>query len=400
MIWGIVPNEILFGAIGSVSEYPKFEYSQNDLKRAGKMLASDMPYDENNLERTEKYIEVFKMAYSWRNSHIYPMRRIQHELGGRVRAIKRSGFSYSRVKRMVSIRKKLSRTTTKFNQIQDLGGCRAILNTAEAYSEIIEEYKNGISAHTLRLDRDYVASPKPSGYRGHHFVLQFQSEPESYQYHDRQIEVQVRTVLQHAWATALEAVGMMKNQDLKGGEGDADWLRLFALMASEFAEEERCAIVPGTPQSRVERRRELVELDKKLRALVFLENINTAISYIPRYYGGGKLFLIELDIVNKNVNVEAIRQPINAAEQYMQIEQSRPGVISVLTEIEKAHDLKRAFPNYFGDVQIFCDHLNQVINPDKAGKIAERATRRVQGAKSTYGDLSWLREYQSRHRRK
>jgi len=41
--------------------------------------------------------------------------------------------------------------------------------------------------------------------------------------------------LQHAWATAVEAVGIFTKQALKSNIGDGEWLRLFALMSSEIA---------------------------------------------------------------------------------------------------------------------------------------------------------------------
>ena len=105
-----------------VSAYPHFDFNLNDLKRASKVLGRSMPYEDGNEEQLEKYRLAFRHAYSWRDVHIYPMRKINYELSGKRRAKGRKGISYSRLKRMPSIRNKLSLSTTKLNQMQDLGG--------------------------------------------------------------------------------------------------------------------------------------------------------------------------------------------------------------------------------------------------------------------------------------
>jgi ppGpp synthetase/RelA/SpoT-type nucleotidyltranferase len=135
----------------------------------------------------------------------------------------------------------------------------------------VKLYRQSDSAHGLRGDRSYIETPKPGGYRSHHFVLEFlgSSQDEAI-YNGLRIELQIRTRLQHAWATAVEAVGLVRNEDLKAGEGDADWLRLFELMASEIAHLERCPLVPGTPEHVAARTREIKVLDKKLGAASML----------------------------------------------------------------------------------------------------------------------------------
>jgi len=47
------------------------------------------------------------------------------------------------------------------------------------------------------------------------------------------IEVQFRSQLQRAWATALETAAIFLQQDLKAGQGDKRWLRFFVLMGRQ-----------------------------------------------------------------------------------------------------------------------------------------------------------------------
>jgi len=47
--------------------------------------------------------------------------------------------------------------------------------------------------------------------------------------------MQIRSRVQHAWATAVETVDMFSGQALKSSHGDDKWLRFFAVAASEMA---------------------------------------------------------------------------------------------------------------------------------------------------------------------
>ena len=52
--------------------------------------------------------------------------------------------------------------------------------------------------HVLVNEDDYIANPKPSGYRSLHLAYRFQSRGHS-QYIKLMFEVQLRTPTQHAW---------------------------------------------------------------------------------------------------------------------------------------------------------------------------------------------------------
>jgi hypothetical protein len=50
---------------------------------------------------------------------------------------------------------------------------------------------------------NYIEKPKPDGYRGVHLIIKYRSTAKR-EYKDQNIEVQIRSRLQHAWATAVE----------------------------------------------------------------------------------------------------------------------------------------------------------------------------------------------------
>ena len=46
--------------------------------------------------------------------------------------------------------------------------------------------------------------------------------------------MQIRTAIQHSWATAVEMVGLFRKESLKSGFGDIKWLRFFELVSELF----------------------------------------------------------------------------------------------------------------------------------------------------------------------
>jgi ppGpp synthetase/RelA/SpoT-type nucleotidyltranferase len=102
-------------------------------------------------------------------------------------------------------------------RMQDIGGCRAIFPTVE---DVYTCQKNMLASRMQhnppKNHKDYIESPKESGYRGIHIVYEFTSKSQKYAtYNGMLVEVQLRTVVQHAWATAVETVGIFTGESLK-----------------------------------------------------------------------------------------------------------------------------------------------------------------------------------------
>ncbi|MGN7770766.1 RelA/SpoT domain-containing protein [Phyllobacterium sp. 22552] len=344
-----------------MAEFVSPRYTKSDVAHAGKLLLKGFPATD---EGYRDAVEAFRIAYNWRNAHFLPLYRIRHELSGKARGYRLNAITASRMKRMQSIRKKLSTTTLRLNQIQDLGGCRAILANMDELKSLVAFYQHGGSAHTFSRQKDYIEAPKEGGYRSHHIILQFQGGEEYPAHSNLQIEMQIRTELQHSWATAVEAVGLYRNEDLKGGQGNPDWLRLFELMSSELALSEECAIVPGTsPDSKV-RKEELIELERRIGAIKTLESFKQAIHYSNYYEKSSfKFFLIQYDNANHEVTVAPYRKFEASASQYALEERNNGSRNTVLVEIDRVENLKKAYPNYFLDVGKFVYHLKKAIFP-------------------------------------
>ena len=354
-----------------MAEYTPCKFSKRQIIEAGRVLAGDIRYDPNDLSDA---LNVFRIARSWREANVYPMRRVRAELQGKIRVAKAPAITAARVKRMVSIRKKLRSTYYTLYQMQDIAGCRAIINTQHDLEAVMQPYLDGDCRHSIVRVDDHIASPQATGYRSHHLILKF-NDPEGDQGFNRHfIEVQFRSRKQHSWATAVEAVGLVRGEDLKGGHGNPDWLRLFQIMAGEFADDEETPPVPGVSPSSAERRLELLDLDRRLLAVDTLDTYNNAILDTTRFHRpSAPYYLIEYDIRRMALEVRPFFGARAGSENYAAAE-NKAGVNSVLVEVEKVADLREAYPNYFLDVGAFVARLRRSLRNERRPRFVDWLT--------------------------
>jgi len=135
-----------------------------------------------------------------------------------------------RLKRVPTIIDKLTREPTmQLANMQDIGGCRAVLNSVDEVRRVQKRLSK--NRPPLRV-ADYIDSPRASGYRGVHVIVA---------YDDRPIEVQLRTRMMHDWAITVEDLSGRLEFDLKSGVGPQpvlDWLAATseAMVAEEAGE--------------------------------------------------------------------------------------------------------------------------------------------------------------------
>lgn len=305
---------------------------------------------------------------NWRSSHAFPLNTFQVTLRQRARRVETDPLIAQRIKRRSSIESKLHRySTMKLSQMQDIGGCRVILTSSVAVDALAERYRAAKrSKHILVRDDDYQRNPKPSGYRGIHLIYRYRSD-EKPTYNGLQIEIQMRSRLQHAWATAVETVGTFVGQALKSSQGEDDWLKFFALMGSEIAVREGLPTVPGTPTDRDEIRRELHPCVAGLEVIERLEGYGKALQLMEdRVLPSHHYYLLELDTDSNRLTIRGYDQAelVQASEQYQALEQSLAGIAGrdvVLVKTESLIALRRAYPNYFADTTEFLKIVRDAI---------------------------------------
>jgi Region found in RelA / SpoT proteins len=339
------------------------KYSKKAVSRAGDILISDSA----ELESLNEAIEVIS---NWRSSHGYPLQVIKNTLGNRAKRIDRSAIIAQRLKRLSSIESKLRRLDqTRLAGMQDIGGCRAILKTVKQVNELVSKYKeikNPAGRPTLIDSDNYIEYPKASGYRGIHLIFKYQSlAPNCSVFNGHKIEIQLRSRIQHYWATAVETASSFLGESLKSDEGDERWLRFFALASSRLAFIEHSEIVPNTPIDTDELLDELYKLWTELDVETFLSGCRV----VTEKSGDGRYqkshtFLLQLDSAEKVVYIYGYQKPElkRATEDYLAMEKeyaNQPKMQVVLVEVDSLAKLKSAYPNYYADTGQFLGLLKE-----------------------------------------
>lgn len=248
-------------------EVPK--YSKSEINKAGSIIANPSSTKE---DRDNALI----ILNNWRAAHTYPLQVICSNL----RLRNPGAIVVQRLKRLDSITGKIERfPDMSLYRMQDLGGCRVIVDTVDQVYEAIEKYKNSRIRHILKREYDYIQNPKDSGYRSYHMVYQFRSDKKETYNKNMLIEIQFRTKLQHIWATAVEMMGIYTKSNLKSSQGNEDILRFFVLISSVFAKMENTPICSNTSNDYNMLISEIKQIDKKINIVSRLSALSVAINH-------------------------------------------------------------------------------------------------------------------------
>ena len=339
------------------------QYSRAQVDRAGAMLI-DLSVSFRERE------EAWEIANNWRSSHSYPLNHFQVALRQKANQIDPSNLVAQRLKRRSSIELKLKdNSAMKLSQMQDLGGCRAIVATIAHVDKLVELYDVSRMNHERLRTYDYIREPKDSGYRGIHLVYRYISHSErGGPYDGLRIEVQLRSPLQHAWATAVEIAGTFTGQALKSSHGSQDWLRFFQLMGTEIALQEKSAPVPDTPTDNAQLVKELRSCVRDLDVIHLLQAWTRSIkAHEDQVLPNAHYFRVELDANTQRLTITsyAKNQIEQAQQEYTQREQAlrgQPGADVVLVSGVSLKELPRAYPNYYLDTTAFVRELERAIS--------------------------------------
>jgi putative GTP pyrophosphokinase len=250
-------------------------------------------------------------------------------------------------------------------RMQDVGGLRAVVETVAQVRRLQEIYCDGSLAHELVDVDDYIDRPKQSGYRSLHLIYKYKNAGAP-AYDGLSLELQLRTRLQHAWATAVETIGSFLNQALKSSEGPAEWLDYFKVVSSAFALMEKCPV--GEQHAALAPReiyRLAIDQGARLDVKRKLNAFAVAANAISSSNAGGNFHLIVLDAVERTVSVASFGkkrlEEANAA--YAEAERrasEHPDMQTVLVATSSVEALRRAFPNYFLDTKQFLNALSRM----------------------------------------
>lgn len=338
-------------------------YPKNKVDSAGEILSKKITLKDSKKQR--EFIDVF---HNWRSSHAYPMHIIMMSLKKLAKEIEENALCVQRLKRVSSTIYKLRRFTMTLSQMQDLAGCRVVMPNVNLARKLSEEYISRKKRHKRikKREKNYINSPKDDGYRSIHLVYEYYSTNEGKAiFNEKMVEIQIRSKLQHLWATAVETVDLFETDKIKFGGGNKKWKRFFTLISSAFAMIENCPPVPNTPTNKRELYSEIVKLEKELKVSEHMVGWAHSLNYLKSK--DGKYFILILDIRKKQISAISFRKNEKNFSKflgkYSKLEEEHSNEEDydvVLIGADNINEVSKAYPNYFADTNEFLKHLYDI----------------------------------------
>jgi len=344
-------------------------HSRSHVKRSGEVLRkSEDPFNET---------EAMSALNNWKAAHELPLHYIMRTIKQYVKKVSNVSTVVQRRKRTESILLKLAQQPKlDLARMQDLVGFRVVFRHEDKKKNLdcIEELIQKISSSKMRSKvtrlTNYIDEPRNSGYRSVHAIFKYKS-PKYPTHNNMQVELQIRTKMQHMWATAVETVGMFERSNLKQELGDEKWLEFFRLMSKLMAIDEGTLQVESEQKHNLRIR--LSELSTEIEASnvmreILLQNVLLEGTYIrlrkKTTYKSGYYLILKLDLEpileKRNPTIELRTFNKNdeetATKIYGEMEKEanlNEGGYVLLAKSDDIKNLRYGFPNYFADIGEF-----------------------------------------------
>lgn len=355
--------------------WTKPQYSAGRINRAGDLIIGNTECGPDDLD------EALAVIGNWRACHAYPLLAARMTLTARAKSVDKRAIIAQRLKRLWSIQIKLLRNENMaLSQVQDIGGCRAVVGSVMQVDKLVKLYDDWTGARPLVgaefvKKYDYIRVPKKDGYRSVHLIYKYRSASKAQaDWNGLRIEIQIRSRLQHAWATAVETVDTFTRQTIKVGGGKEGWRRFFLLMSTAIAHNENRPICEGCPSTKDELRTELKQLARELNVKSVLRGWSRAMKRLPsRTMKNAAVYLLYLDTTEGAERIKITGFPTakdaKASETYLSTEKAikdEPHLNAVLVSARSVQALNSAFPNYFADTRVFLKAVDGALSASSA----------------------------------
>lgn len=222
--------------------------SKSKIDKAGIILSdTKRDYDELSLELDYIFEE-------YRKDHLNPLTSLTLEMQKWLQVYGGEYYIAQRLKRRPQILRKMRRLSVRLTQLQDIGGCRIIVNKNEDVDRLISFISERLSAsESFKVIRrtDYRDLGRDdSGYRAYHIVLEVLG---------RRVELQLRSRIQHYWSESIERTSVIYGKRLKEGEGDPEVINYFKMFSDGLHSIESGFGISKEFEIELQKRRQLAE---------------------------------------------------------------------------------------------------------------------------------------------
>lgn len=322
------------------------DISKNQVRKAGENVRDDKATNED-----------YKTISLWRSKHISIMTAMVNAINRKLKVNNLKAIIVARrLKRLSSIEFKLKRfPNMKFDTMQDIAGVRVVfkgLQQVKDFQMLMEKtYSKEDKKIKFKLisTKDYIQEPKDDGYRSIHQIFEYKDDK-------MHLELQIRTQLQHYWATAVEVLGMKGESKIKQGKGEDYHKEFFKLSSALFSYTENTTISSKYKSlSKKDICEKIAELNQKHNILKNLSGLAVSGQNIENqaneknYY-----FIVVLNFITNTLRITGFKERdfIEAKKFYDFCEQDskeNQNTDVVLISLDKFKLLKQAYPNYYLD---------------------------------------------------
>lgn len=199
--------------------------SKSKIDRAGLALAKSKYRDE------DEYFELEEVFDEYRKAHLQPLSETTLELQHLLTNYGAQYYIAQRLKRKPQIIRKLNRLSVRLTQLQDIGGCRIIVQKnadVDRLHKYLIETVDAQNVFVIGRSTDYREMGRDeTGYRALHVILKRAGVF---------LELQIRSRIQHYWAESIERTSVIYGYHLKESEGDATVIGYFKNLSDVFYE--------------------------------------------------------------------------------------------------------------------------------------------------------------------
>jgi len=328
----------------------------------------------NNIRNAVATDSDLKVLEEWRSAHRAVLNTFQAILRNRTRGLNITVAQ--RHKRKSTIIDKLFRyPSMQLSRMDDVAGCRLIFEDIESLYDFRDEFHKSRFHHKRKngIDKyDYIKTPKVSGYRGVHDVYSYDVNSEiGRPLKGLLIEIQYRTEIQHAWATAVEVIGFITSSQPKFKKGDTRYQRAMALASEIIARVHEQRNGPHPNEDGKVLVSSFLELDTELNLINTLRGLNEVDAEVS-----SRKNVILIISPEGELETKTYRNATDAIRDLFELENSYPGFDIVLVKADTPEDVRFAFKNYFSDTRDFVQLLEDACTSLAGVKRLKRRTRR------------------------
>lgn len=308
--------------------------TKSQVNKLGKELRGKLKIGE------KPSLALIKDLQDYRTSYKDDISAVFEKISDIAKNARKDSITSFRIKRIESILSKIKRQPTmSLGNMGDIAGCRILLYSEDSFIKVITNIRNNFKVNGFN---DYLAKNKDDGYQGYHLYI------ESPINKHKTIEIQIRTVKSHKWASMVEIIDILYNLKIKEGQHHPDFKKFHLLLSNN-------------DNLTLNEKKDVIKIDDKYNVHsklneVFIKNhVKIRKDWLGISPNKNPFFIIEVD-ENKSSNISSFQSYEIAETEYFEKFKVSTNSNFVLTHIEKPN-FKRLCIAYASYVLIKHDYL-------------------------------------------